>query len=137
VGAGHAGSIAGTLLLLVISVALAVTAQLLLKSGMNIVGRIGSGDLTAPGAVVSRVVDQPRVWGGLVLYGISAMFWLVVLSRIPLSVAYPFVGMSYVVVVASARFALNEQVPLLRWLGVIVVAIGIVMVGLSFKRLTG
>ena len=136
-GAGHPGSITGTLLLLVISVALAVTAQLLLKSGMNIVGRIGSGDLTTPGAVVSRVVDQPRVWGGLVLYGISAMFWLVVLSRIPLSVAYPFVGMSYVVVVASARFALNEQVPLLRWLGVIVVAIGIVMVGLSFKRLTG
>jgi multidrug transporter EmrE-like cation transporter len=61
----------------------------------------------------------------------------VVLSRVPLSVAYPFVGLSYVAIVAFARIVLGEHVPLLRWAGVVVVAIGIVIVGLSFKSATG
>ena len=133
----HQSSIGATLGLLVVSVGLAVAAQLALKAGMNHVGRIGSADLATPLTVASRVARQPFVWTGLALYGISAVFWLVVLSRIPLSVAYPFVGMSYIVVVALAQFFLHEHVPALRWIGVVVVAVGIALVGLSFKRLTG
>lgn len=133
----HQSSIGSTLGLLVVSVAIAVSAQFVLKAGMNHVGRIGSGDLSAPLSAAARVARQPLVWTGLALYAVSAVFWLVVLSRIPLSVAYPFVGMSYIVVVALAQFLLHENVPALRWVGVVVVAIGIALVGLSFKRLTG
>ncbi len=135
--AGHGAGVGWSLGLLVVSVAFAVVAQVMLKAGMNAVGRIGIGGLSAPRAVVMAVATEPRIWAGLALYGVSALFWLVVLSRIPLSVAYPFVGMSYIVVVASARLFLGEHVPLLRWVGVAVVAAGIVLVGLSFRRLTG
>ena len=134
---GHGSPVPVVLLLLVVSVCFAVAAQLVLKTGMNHVGRIGAGGLSSPAEIVGRVAGQPLVWVGLALYGISAMFWLVVLSRIPLSVAYPFVGMSYIVVVGFSQLILNEHVPILRWVGVIVVAVGIVLVGLSFKRLTG
>jgi drug/metabolite transporter (DMT)-like permease len=84
-----------------------------------------------------RTLKEPRLWLGLTLCGISALFWLVVLSRIDLSVAYPFVGLSYIIVVLFSRLFLNEQVTALRWLGVVVVAVGIAIVGLSFRGTTG
>ncbi|CAN5700336.1 hypothetical protein BH24ACT26_BH24ACT26_04780 [soil metagenome] len=123
-----------SLALLVVSVGFAVVGQLTLKSAMTRVGRIGAEQMSAPGDTILRAAKEPRLWLGLTLFGVSALFWLVVLSRVPLSVAYPFVGLSYVAVVAFARLLLHEHVPALRWAGVIVVAIGIAIVGLSFKR---
>ncbi|MFP5299463.1 MAG: hypothetical protein ACLGHL_10795, partial [Actinomycetota bacterium] len=71
------------------------------------------------------------------LFGISALFWLVVLSRVPLSVAYPIVGVSYILIVLLGRFVLHETVPTMRWIGVFVVATGIAIIGLSFRRVAG
>ncbi|MFN2490204.1 MAG: EamA family transporter [Actinomycetota bacterium] len=126
-----------SLVLLIVSVGFAVVGQLTLKSAMNRVGRIGQQEMSAPGETILRAVKEPRLWVGLALFGVSALFWLVVLSRVPLSVAYPFVGLSYIAIVASARLFLHEHVPLLRWIGVVVVALGIAIVGLSFRRATG
>jgi multidrug transporter EmrE-like cation transporter len=126
-----------SLVLLLVSVAFAVAGQLTLKSAMNHVGRIGSAQVSSATRTVGRMVKEPRLWGGLALFGISAAFWLVVLSRVPLSVAYPFVGISYILVVLLSRLLLNEHVPPLRWVGVFFVAIGIAIVGVSFKRAIG
>lgn len=126
-----------SLALLVVSVCFAVAGQLTLKVAMTRVGRIGAQQASAPLETLARAAREPRLWLGLMLFGISALFWLVVLSRVPLSVAYPFVGLSYVVVVAFARVLLREQVPPLRWAGVLVVAVGIAIVGLSFRQATG
>jgi len=123
--------------MLVISVVFAVAGQFTLKSAMNEVGRIGATELAAAGDTIIRTVKEPRLWLGLTLFGISALFWLVVLSRVDLSVAYPFVGLSYIIVVLFSRLFLNEQVTALRWLGVVVVAVGIAIVGLSFRGTTG
>lgn len=123
-----------SLALLLVSVAFAVMGQLTLKSAMLRVGRIGTQQLSAPAVTIGRMVSEPRLWLGLFLFVVSALFWLVVLSRIPLSVAYPFVGVSYIAIVLGARLFLGEPVPLLRWLGVCVVAAGIAIVGLSFRR---
>jgi multidrug transporter EmrE-like cation transporter len=130
---GRAVSVA----LLIVSVGFAIAGQLTLKSAMNQIGRIGSREVSNPTQTIARAVKKPRLWGGLVLFGVSAVFWLVVLSRFPLSVAYPFVGVSYIGVVAFSRLFLHEHVPLLRWLGVVVVALGITIVGLSFRRVAG
>lgn len=123
--------------LLVVSVCFAVAGQLTLKTAMDRVGRIGGAEMSAPADTLLRAAKEPYLWVGLGLFGISALFWLVVLSRVPLSVAYPFVGLSYVVIVAFARFVLHEHVPLLRWIGVALVVSGIVVVGLSFRRAAG
>jgi multidrug transporter EmrE-like cation transporter len=123
--------------LLVISVVFAVAGQLTLKAAMTRVGRIGAEQVSAPGETLLRAAREPYLWLGLSLFGVSALFWLVVLSRVPLSVAYPFVGLSYIVIVAFARVVLHEAVPPLRWVGVLVVATGIAIVGLSFTRATG
>jgi multidrug transporter EmrE-like cation transporter len=123
--------------LLITSVSLAVAGQLTLKSAMEKVGRIGSAEVSAPVETVKRVAGEPLLWIGLLLFGVSAVFWLVVLSHVPLSVAYPVVGLSYILIVGFSRFALHESVPALRWIGVLVVAVGIGVIGLSFRKVSG
>ena len=123
--------------LVLVSVAFSIAGQLTLRSAMGRVGFIGRAEVSTPLTTASRVAKEPLLWIGLFLFGISAIFWLVVLSRVPLSVAYPFVGLSYILIVAFSRFILDEGVPLLRWVGVIIVATGIVIVGLSFRRVSG
>ena len=118
-----------------ISVSFAVAGQLTLKSAMDSVGRIGKASQLGDTAV--RAMKEPLLWIGLILFGISALFWLVVLSRVRLSVAYPIVGISYILIVLLARFRLNEHVPALRWVGVTVIAIGIAIIGFSFRTKTG
>jgi multidrug transporter EmrE-like cation transporter len=126
-----------SIVLVVISVGFAVAGQLTLKAAMDHIGRIGYVEVSAPMQTIGKAAREPRLWAGLVLFGISSLFWLVVLSRVPLSVAYPFVGISYIFVVAFARYVLDEQVPASRWVGVAVVAVGIAIIGLSFRRVSG
>jgi multidrug transporter EmrE-like cation transporter len=123
--------------LLIVSVGFAIAGQVTLKSAMNQIGRIGTSEVRAVGATVSKAAREPRLWAGLTLFGISSLFWMVVLSRVPLSVAYPFVGVSYIAIVLLSRLVLHEHVPLLRWVGVLVVAAGIAIIGFSFRRLGG
>jgi multidrug transporter EmrE-like cation transporter len=123
--------------LLLVSVGFSIAGQITLKAAMNQIGRIGSAEVAAAGDTILRAAKEPRLWLGLTLFGISSIFWLVVLSRVPLSVAYPFVGISYVLIVLMSRLVLNEAVPALRWVGVLVVALGLTIIGLSFRRLTG
>jgi multidrug transporter EmrE-like cation transporter len=138
VASGHSSSSTlFSLVMLAISVGFAVAAQFTLKLAMNSVGRIGSTEIAAAGETISRALREPRLWLGLTLFGVSAVFWLVVLSRVDLSVAYPFVGLSYIVVVMFSRLFLHEQVSALRWIGVVVVAVGIAIIGFSFRGTTG
>jgi drug/metabolite transporter (DMT)-like permease len=119
------------------SVIFAVSGQLTLKRAMEDVGAIKFLDVKQPMKTVGRVVREPKVWLGLFLFGISAAFYLIVLSRIPLSVAYPLGGMQYLLVVGISRYLLHEHVPGLRWLGVAIVTLGILLIGLSFRRVAG
>lgn len=123
--------------ILIVSVAFATAGQLTLKAAMESVGRIGTAQVSDAGQTVIRAVKEPLLWIGLILFGISALFWLIVLSRVDLSLAYPFVGISYIVIVALARFIFHEQVPTLRWIGVSVIAVGIALIGFSSKTATG
>jgi multidrug transporter EmrE-like cation transporter len=124
-----------SLALLLISVFFAVGGQLTLKTAMDSVGRIGK--TSQVGETLLRAMKEPLLWLGLALFGISALFWLIVLSRVRLSVAYPVVGISYILIVLLARFRLNEHVPTLRWIGVSVIALGIAIIGLSFRSKSG
>ena len=121
--------------LLLVSVFFAVGGQLTLKAAMDSVGRIGK--TSQVGETLLRAMKEPLLWLGLALFGISALFWLIVLSRVRLSVAYPVVGISYILIVLLARFRLHEHVPTLRWIGVSVIALGIAIIGFSFRSKTG
>jgi drug/metabolite transporter (DMT)-like permease len=114
--------------IILLSVFLAAAAQLTLKYGMKQVGPIGTSALRDPITLVLRVATKPAVWGGLLLFGVSAAFWLVVLSRVSLSFAYPFAAITYVLILLFDRFILKASVPGLRWAGVLLIISGIVLI---------
>ena len=119
--------------LILFSVLLAAVAQLTLKHGMNQVAD-SSGALQLSASSVRDVVTTPAVWGGLFLFGLSAIVWLAVLSRASLSFAYPFASLTYVLILLADRFVLYETVPALRWAGVFCIMVGIVLVAQTPHR---
>lgn len=115
--------------LILVSVALAAVAQLTLKAGMNTVNdELAPRTFSFDGPSLRALVVQPFVWGGLLLFGISALVWLLVLSRASLSFAYPFASMTYVMILLFDQFVLDDRVPALRWGGVACIAVGIFLV---------
>jgi len=118
------------ILFIIVSVLLAATAQLTLKYGVD---RVVKGShsgivLSEPVTSALRVAREPFVWAGLVLFGISAAIWIVVLSRASLSFAYPFAALTYIIILLFDRLILKVPVPGLRWAGVLLIATGIVLV---------
>jgi drug/metabolite transporter (DMT)-like permease len=118
-----------TSILAVFSVLLATAGQLLLRNGMQSVGVIDARRLQRPILLATQVFRSPSVLLGLGIFIISAVAWLIVLSRVPLSFAYPFVGLTYVFVTLASRLFLHEPVPSLRWLGLLLILMGIAVVG--------
>jgi drug/metabolite transporter (DMT)-like permease len=115
--------------MILLSVALAAVAQLTLKTGMNHVNdELAPATFSLGGRSLRVLVGQPFVWGGLLLFGLSALVWLLVLSRASLSFAYPFAALTYVSILLFDHFVLNEQVPALRWAGVACIALGIFLI---------
>ena len=68
---------------------------------------------------------------GLGLYGIGALLWLFVLGRAPLSLAYPFVGIGFILTMLAGAFWLNESISVARAAGTLLIAIGCVLVARS------
>jgi multidrug transporter EmrE-like cation transporter len=113
--------------LILVSVTLASLAQLTLKAGMNQVTD-ATGTVTVSATSIKAIVTNVLVWGGLGLFGVSATVWIFVLSRTSLSFAYPFVALTYLIILLVDRFVLHESVPPVRWAGVGLIMAGIVLV---------
>ena len=107
--------------LIFVPIIFAALGQLILKTGMNQVGKF---DLV-------RSFTNPLVLVGLAFYAASLILWMMVLTRENLSFVYPLVAFSYVVTVTLSRFVLHEPVPSLRWLGLAVIVVGILLVAKS------
>jgi drug/metabolite transporter (DMT)-like permease len=115
--------------MILLSVGLAALGQLALKHGMNQVNEhLAPARFGLDAASFRALLVQPFVWGGLVLFGVSAIVWLAVLSRAALSFAYPFASLTYVLILLFDAFVLDETVPPLRWGGVACIALGIFLV---------
>jgi drug/metabolite transporter (DMT)-like permease len=113
--------------LILVSVMLASLAQLTLKHGVNQAFPPPSA-FKLDGHSIRSMVATPTVWLGIALFGISAIVWIAVLSRTTLSFAYPFVSLTYVLILAVDAFVLHESVPALRWGGVALIVSGIILI---------
>ena len=114
--------------LLLFAVATAATGQVMLKHGMQIAT---SRAAHSGGSLVLRAATSPWVLLGLVVFGISAIAWLAALSKVPLSVAYPFNALGYIVILIASVLVLHERANLLTWLGSLLVVSGLLIVVLT------
>lgn len=121
-------SLVKSILLILLSIVIAIGGQVLLKIGMN---QISSDEILSFVGVRNfflAVLKSPKVMTGLFLYGLSAVVWLIILTRVDLSFAYPMIGISYIFMLLISKFLLNEQVSPLRWIGAVVISIGVVII---------
>ncbi|MBU4301675.1 MAG: EamA family transporter [Actinobacteria bacterium] len=126
-------TVAVNAVLLVLSIGLAVCGQLSMKAGMNKVGEITAADFSEPFELIGRVARSPWAVTGIILYAVSAVFWLIVLSRVNLSVAYPLVAAGYVVVVLYSWLVFKESVRWFSWIGLGLIVIGVIIAAQGLK----
>jgi len=122
-----------SLLLIFMDVCCSVAGQLLLKKGMTAVGRIDSAFFAQPFVGLWRMfTTSPYIILGLGLYAVGAVLWMIVLSRVNLSYAYPLIAMTYVLIPLAATLVLHEPpIPALRWVGMAIIVVGVVLVSRS------
>ena len=105
-------------------------AQIMLKKGMLSHGAISFEGGTVIGTIL-RVVFNPFVFIGLCTFVVSMASHLLVLSKVELSYAYPFLSLAYVVVAIYAYFIFNEDVGMLRLAGIGLICLGTVLIAQS------
>jgi drug/metabolite transporter (DMT)-like permease len=108
--------------LLLFAVASAATGQVLLKHGMTRASQ-GTGS-----SLLVRAATSPWIVLGLTVFAISAVAWLTTLSRVPLSIAYPFNALGYLGILTASALILNERTNIWTWIGTLCVVAGLVIV---------
>ncbi|MDD0811585.1 SMR family transporter [Curvibacter sp. RS43] len=104
-------------------------AQLLLKSGANAVGPIQG--LEGLRGVALTLAFHPGILGGLFCYVLSVVLWIVALSRVDVSIAYPMLSIGYVVNALLAAALLGEAISNQRWAGMAVILLGVAIIARS------
>jgi drug/metabolite transporter (DMT)-like permease len=80
------------------------------------------------GGFLLGLVGSWWIVAGIAIYVVEFIIWFAALTLAPLSVAFPFMALSYCGVVLASRWILKERIPVRRWLGTIAVAGGVAMV---------
>ena len=101
-------------------------AQLLLKAGTNAVGAI---HLTAENwfSTGLKLATQLPIIGGLSCYVISVVVWIIALSRVDVSIAYPMLSIGYLINAIGAWYFLGEVMSISRLVGVGIIIVGVVL----------
>ena len=105
--------------IILVGVLLNAAAQLLLKAGTNAV------------PLGLRLAIEPHILAGLACYVVSVVVWIVALSRVPVSIAYPMLSIGYVVNAIAAWYLLGEAVTPMRLVGIGIIVLGVFIVARS------
>lgn len=105
----------------------AVAGQFLLKQG------IMAQELSFNFLSIIKAFFSVKVFSGFFLYGISSVFWLFVLKKIPLSVAYPSLSLTYIFIVILSVFILKEPFSVQKIFGVLFIFIGVCLLNINLK----
>jgi len=106
-------------ILLLTSMALAISGQVFFKKGVQM------STLNASIGSIIQTLLHPYVFLGFIFYAISSILWLFILQRFPLSVAYPALAMSYVLIVIFSAALLGEALTLNKVLGSVIIVLGV------------
>lgn len=116
---------AANIALLLFAVGSAAVGQLLLKHGMLQATRRVE---LRHGSLAVAAATSPWVLLGLTVFGISAIAWLTTLSRLPLSIAYPFNALGYLAILTASVLILHERANVWTWFGTGLVVTGLIIV---------
>lgn len=119
-----------TFSLVMAGVLLNAAAQLLLKAGTTRVGEFAfTMDNVVP--VGWRLATSPYIAGGLACYVVSVVVWILALSRVPVSIAYPMLSVGYIVNALAAWYLFGESLSMQKLVGIAFIVIGVFLVARS------
>jgi multidrug transporter EmrE-like cation transporter len=119
-----------TFALLMTGVLLNAAAQLLLKAGTNRVGEFAFAlDNLVP--VGAKIATSPHIIAGLGCYVVSVVVWILALSRVPVSVAYPMLSVGYIVNALAAWWLFGESLGAQKLVGIGFIVVGVYLVARS------
>jgi drug/metabolite transporter (DMT)-like permease len=116
-----------TILLFTVMALLAAGQFLFKQAGLAIQGQ-------PPRDAAWTLATLPAFYFALALYGLSTVLWIVVLSRVPLTQAYPWMAGAMIVVPVLGWLFFNEQVAPTFWIGVVLIAVGLVLTQVNMPR---
>ena len=117
----------GTFSIILAGVLLNSGAQLLLKAGARAIGSVSVGSGASLAAAAWGAAMQPWIGIGLFCYFISAGLWIVALTRVDVTVAYPMLSMGYVIAALLAWQLFGEQLTMARVAGISIILLGVVV----------
>ncbi|HEY6452951.1 MAG TPA: SMR family transporter [Steroidobacteraceae bacterium] len=118
------------LALILTGVLLNAVAQLLLKAGARAIADVPLA-FGNSWTLVERIAINPPILAGLVCYGVSVVVWILALSRVEVSVAYPMLSIGYVVNAVAAWMLFGEDLNTARLAGIGVIIVGVWLVARS------
>lgn len=116
------------ILLILLSVLLNCSAQLCIRKGMLLVGEVGVNGFVRH---LGDMISNGWLWMAMFCYAISILLWMVVLSKVEVSFAYPFLSIGYVVAALVGYQFFGESLSLTRIIGIIVICVGVFLISRS------
>ena len=108
-------------------VMLNAAAQILMKAGTNIIGHFEfSLENVVP--IGWKLATEWHIITALFCYGISVVVWILALSRVPVSIAFPMLSMAYVVNALAAYYLLGEPFSTTKLVGMAVIIVGVIII---------
>lgn len=109
---------------ILLSVSLNAIAQIFLKKSTEMLSQSGI-------ALILECFKNLYLWLGLVCYGLSVLVWIFVLSRVNVSLAYPFLSFGFVLSVFLAYWFFGEPITFYKVCGIIFICLGLILLSLS------
>jgi undecaprenyl phosphate-alpha-L-ara4N flippase subunit ArnE len=106
------------------SIILAILTVLGLSTG-QILFKLAAQNLNGVGSIWMLALKNTHLWIALLVYGVSTLFWILLLRQVPLKLAYPFVGCAFFIVPLLAHFFLGESLSWHSIVGAVLIASGI------------
>lgn len=116
--------------LILLGVLLNAAGQLALKQGARAMGPVALAPAELWGAGLAAALN-PFIWLGLVCYVVSVAVWIVALSRVDVSLAYPMLSIGYVLTALAAAWFFGEELNPMRIAGIAVIIVGVVLISRS------
>ncbi|MFZ2315144.1 MAG: EamA family transporter [Gammaproteobacteria bacterium] len=116
--------------LILLGVLLNASAQILLKAGMNNIGHFDFS-MSNIWPIGLKVIGNLPIISGLTMYVASVLVWLLVLSRVQVSFAYPMLSIGYIVNAIAAYYLFGEPLTSVRMLGIFIIISGVYLVAQS------
>lgn len=118
-----------TIFCLLVSIFFNTSSHFFFKKG--VVTATSSGLLLQKKEVIKKYMTQPALWIGLLLNGFAAFFWLIALSLVDLSYAFPFLSLNYIFIPLGAVILFQERLSPARIAGICVICIGLFLIAVS------